>query len=114
MVCPSTHEVARLLAENAAHEHELDQRANVISELADTLAATRAELADAVALGTQYVTLLRAVAPQATIWALGATETALSPAFTAEEGHPTSEGAEGLSGPDLSWHRRGPRWEGSA
>jgi len=99
MITSDAHENRLLQVENAAHERELDHRAGVISDLADRLAATQAELADAVALGTQYAALLRAVSPDALSFALRATGTALSRPFSTREGAPTSDDAEAVRTP---------------
>ena len=61
MIKPATHEISRLRIRIAGLEKQLEHDAWVKSTLADQLAATRAELDDAVRLGTQYATIGRAL-----------------------------------------------------
>jgi hypothetical protein len=63
MIAPHCHEITRLRSQLDAAERELDHRANVISDLADALTATRIELDAAVALGQHYYEALRAAIP---------------------------------------------------
>lgn len=66
MTASTVHEAAQRERRVAMLEAELTRAANLRSNLADALAATQAELADAVRIGTELRLMLRAVSPNAT------------------------------------------------